>query len=144
MRASAGPSHEWGSGGRGVRATGGARSRILVVEDDADFRDLLMDHLTSSGRVVRGAANGAEALAALGEERSDIGLVLLDLRMPVMDGFELVRRLDAAPRLRVPIVVMTAEHETRLVERHPLVLTVLFKPLDLRRLDALIEASVRA
>lgn len=143
MRASAAPSHGGGAGAHGSPGARRVRPRILVVEDDADFRDLLVDHLTSCGRPVREAADGAEALSALTEERSDVGLVLLDLRMPVMDGFELVRRLDGAKGARVPIVVMTAEHETRRIERHPWVVTVLFKPLDVARLDALVEACLR-
>ena len=121
-----------------------ALGAILVVEDDEDFRELLADHLLASGWAVRCAGNGVEALSEVAQAEGGIGLVLLDLRMPVMDGFECARRLAAMPEPRVPVVIMTAEHETRRVERLPGVVTVLYKPLDATRLDALIEANVRA
>jgi len=137
-----------GAGG-GIRASErvrpGSRTErrtVLVVEDDVDFRELLVDHLIASGRTVRTAGNGAEALAVLADPGADVGIVLLDLRMPVMDGFELCRRLERLGR-PVPIVVMTAEHETRRIERFPWVVAVLYKPLDVVRLDALIDAAAR-
>jgi two-component system OmpR family response regulator len=117
---------------------------VLVVEDDLDFRDLLVEHLVASGRAVRAVGNGAEALAELEERRDEIGLVLLDLWMPVMDGVELCRRLEAQGRPPVPIVVMTAEQDTRRIERFASVRTVLYKPLDVARLDALVDSNVRA
>lgn len=139
-----------GTPGGSVRPTGrpaaglrGGHGIVLVVEDDLDFRELLVEHLVASGRSVRAVGNGAEALAELTERGDEIGLVLLDLWMPVMDGVELCRRLEAQGWPRVPIVVMTAEHDTRRIERFPSVRTVLFKPLDLPRLDALVAANVR-
>lgn len=118
------------------------RKSVLVVEDDADFRELLVDHLVACGRTVQKAGNGAEALAVLSDPCADVGVVLLDLRMPVMDGFELCQRLEALGR-PVPIVVMTAEHETRRIERYPWVIAVLYKPLDVCRLDKLIDTAAR-
>jgi CheY-like chemotaxis protein len=118
------------------------RKTVLVVEDDVDFRELLVDHLVACGRTVRTAGNGAEALAVLADTGVDVGILLLDLRMPVMDGFELCQRLERQGK-RVPIVVMTAEHETRRVERFPWVVAVLHKPLDVVRLDGLIDATAR-
>jgi CheY-like chemotaxis protein len=121
----------------------GGREVILVVEDDADFRELLVEHLVSSGRRVRSASDGEEALDAMVREDGAIGLVLVDLRMPVMDGFELCRRIESSPSLpRVPIIVMTAEHETRNVSASRRVVAVLHKPLELERLDALVDASL--
>ena len=118
------------------------RQTVLVVDDDVDFRELLVDHLAACGRTVRTAGNGAEALAILSDPTANVGVVLLDLRMPIMDGFELCERLEALGR-PVPIVVMTAEHETRRVERFRWVVSVLYKPLDLFRLDKLIDAAAR-
>jgi CheY-like chemotaxis protein len=88
---------------------------------------------------VRTAADGAEALASLGSGTDAIGLVLLDLRMPGMDGFELCRRVDRLPEVAVPVIVMTAEHETRGIAGSRCVVAVVHKPLDLLRLEALVE-----
>lgn len=116
---------------------------ILVVEDDPDFRELLVEHLLGSGYRVRTARDGAEALETMAREDGAIGLVLVDLRMPVMDGFELCRRIEASKRLpRIPIIVMTAEHETHDVGTSRRVIAVLQKPLELERLDALVEANL--
>ena len=117
---------------------------ITPLHPAANQFELLADHLLASGWAVRCAGNGVEALSEVAQAEGGIGLVLLDLRMPVMDGFECARRLAAMPEPRVPVVIMTAEHETRRVERLPGVVTVLYKPLDVTRLDALIEANVRA
>lgn len=115
---------------------------VLVVEDDEDFRDLLVEHLRASGRRVHAARDGVEALRALLRDGGEIGLVLLDLRMPVMDGYELCRRLERLPGVEVPIVVMTAEQETRGIAGASAVVAVLHKPLELERLDALVEAHL--
>lgn len=119
-------------------------SAILVVEDDTDFRELLVEHLAAAGHRVLAARDGAEALDSLADGRHAIGLVLLDLRMPVVDGFEVCRRLDRGqPRAGPPIVIMTAEHDMRDVEAARCVVGVLHKPLDLARLEALVQAHVR-
>lgn len=126
-----------------TRGAGGGAPCILVIEDDDDFRDLLVEHLAASGHRVRAAAEGAEGLEILGRASGAVALVLLDLRMPVMDGFEVCRRVERSRDLAVPIVVMTAEHETREMPACRCVVAVLHKPLELDRLDGLIEAHFR-
>jgi DNA-binding response OmpR family regulator len=120
------------------------RHAILVVDDDDDFRELLVEHLRASGRRVHAARDGAEALALMLREEDAIGLVLLDLRMPVMDGFDLCRRIERWPVRAVPVVVLTAEHETRGIAGSRSIVAVLHKPLDLRRLDAVVDAHLAA
>ncbi|MGI8856065.1 MAG: response regulator [Thermomicrobiales bacterium] len=78
---------------------------ILVVEDTAEIRSLIADMLTDEGYTVECVCNGAEALAAV--ERDAPALVLLDLHMPVLDGWEFSRALTARA-LRIPIIVLTA------------------------------------
>jgi CheY-like chemotaxis protein len=81
---------------------------VLVVEDDQDLRDALRDALVLEGYRVVGVANGAEALRHL-EAGSRPCLILLDLMMPVMDGWEFRRNVLANPTLAdIPVVVMTA------------------------------------
>ncbi len=115
------------------------------MEDDDDFGELLVEHLRASGRRVRWARDGGEALRALERGDGAIALVLLDLRMPVMDGFEVCRHLER-PRARPapPIVVMTAEHEIRDIRGSRHVVAVLHKPIELERLDALLDEHVAA
>jgi two-component system response regulator HydG len=78
---------------------------ILIVDDDADFRELLVEILASQGYLTRQAANAEEALDALTGE--PIHLVLTDQRMPGLDGIELTRRIRAASQ-PPEVIVMTA------------------------------------
>jgi signal transduction histidine kinase/DNA-binding NarL/FixJ family response regulator len=80
--------------------------RILVADDNADMRDYLT-RLLGRHWSVRTTANGEEALQAADEQRPD--LVLTDVMMPRVDGFELLRRLRADPATRdVPVIMLTA------------------------------------
>ena len=78
---------------------------ILVVDDDADLRDFLRLMVTSMGFEVTCAANGQEALNVM--EGHDPDLILLDMKMPVMDGWQFCRALEGRDA-RPPIVVLTA------------------------------------
>jgi CheY-like chemotaxis protein len=83
---------------------------ILVVDDDLGIRSALAAFLEDAGYLVEEAANGREALTWL--ERQHPTLVLLDMRMPVMDGWEFARALRAR-RIAVPLVVMTAARDAQ-------------------------------
>jgi CheY-like chemotaxis protein len=78
---------------------------VLVAEDDEILRETLAETLRLEGYIVAGASDGAEALSAL--ERLHPNVVLLDIQMPVLNGREFARELEARG-LRVPILVMTA------------------------------------
>ena len=79
---------------------------ILVVDDDADFRDGLRLALEMKGYQVEGAANGKEALDRI-EQKPPL-LVLLDLQMPVMNGRELLQKLRGAPDTKeIPVVIIS-------------------------------------
>jgi len=81
--------------------------RILVVEDQEDNRRILRDLLTSAGYEIIQAENGGEALAAAARERPD--LILMDIQLPVLDGYEATRRIKADPALRaIPVIVVTS------------------------------------
>ncbi len=77
--------------------------RILVVEDDRDFRELLLSHLISCGYQVEGASHGEEALSLL--EEKDFSLVLLDLLLPDMNGIEVLRWIKENLSLTEVIVI---------------------------------------
>jgi two-component system, cell cycle response regulator DivK len=81
--------------------------RILVVEDQEDNRRILRDLLTSAGYEIIQAENGEEALAAAARERPD--LILMDIQLPVLDGYEATRRIKADPALHaIPIIAVTS------------------------------------
>ena len=81
--------------------------RILVVEDQEDNRQILRDLLGSADYAMIEAGDGAAAVAVAKRERPD--LILMDIQLPVMDGYEATRRIKADPALRaVPIIVITS------------------------------------
>jgi two-component system cell cycle response regulator DivK len=82
-------------------------NRILVVEDQEDNRRIVRDLLTTTDYEVTEAENGEEALAAVAKQRPD--LILMDIQLPVMDGYEATRRIKADPALRaIPIIAVTS------------------------------------
>jgi CheY-like chemotaxis protein len=84
--------------------------RILVVEDDLPLARLIQVNLESVGFSVRHVVNGREALTAVSEEPPD--LIVLDVVMPVMDGFEVLRHLRADPETAdLPVVLLTARSD---------------------------------
>ena len=91
--------------GKVDRAT---RARVLLVEDNAVNAYLARYVLEDAGFEVEWAANGELGLEAAAARRPDI--ILMDLRMPVLDGYETTRRLKADPALRdVPVLAISAE-----------------------------------
>src|ERR1041385_5664582 len=84
--------------------------RVLAVEDQEDNMQILRDLLVSAGyeiiEIIE-AVNGEEALAAVARERPD--LILMDIQIPIIDGYEATRRIKADPALRsIPIIAVTS------------------------------------
>ena len=80
---------------------------ILVVEDQMDNRQILRDLLGNAGYQLVEAENGEEALAAVAKQRPD--LILMDIQLPVMDGYEATRRIRANPDFKsIPIIAVTS------------------------------------
>lgn len=85
---------------------------VLVVDDDPDVRELFRRTLALDSISIIEAANGAEALTQLRKQKPS--LILLDLMMPVMDGFEFIAEFNLHPQWRdIPVIVITAKHVTR-------------------------------
>ena len=81
--------------------------KILVVEDSDDNRRILRDLFSMAGYDVIEAHDGAEGVAKAAEHKPD--LILMDIQMPVMDGYEATRRIKANPELKaIPIVAVTS------------------------------------
>ena len=81
--------------------------RILVVEDQADNRQILRDLLSTTDYEVSEAEDGVQALAAVARQRPD--LILMDIQLPIIDGYEATRRIKADPVLRaIPIIALTS------------------------------------
>jgi two-component system cell cycle response regulator DivK len=81
--------------------------RILLVEDQEDNMQILRDVLTSADFEIDEAENGVEALAAVAKQRPD--LILMDIQLPIMDGYEATRRIKADPALKsIPIIAVTS------------------------------------
>ena len=91
--------------------TESSATSVLVVEDNSGNREMICRQLTKAGWDVLEAQNGLQALAVLQTQQP--GVILLDLMMPEMDGFELIRQLRAHPQWRsLPIIVLTAKDLT--------------------------------
>jgi len=81
--------------------------RILVVEDQEDNRRILRDLLTNAGYEILDATNGPDAIIAVAAHRPD--LILMDIQLPGLDGYETTRRLKADPALNpIPVIVITS------------------------------------
>jgi two-component system cell cycle response regulator DivK len=81
--------------------------RILVVEDQEDNRQIVRDLLTANDYEMTEAENGQQAVEAAAKERPD--LILMDIQLPVMDGYEATRRIKADPSLSsIPVIAVTS------------------------------------
>lgn len=119
-------------------------AKILLVEDNEENRDALARRLRRRGFEVAIATNGLEGVAMAGSERPD--LVLMDMNMPELDGWEATRRIKAIPEsARVPVIALTAHAlagdrdralEAGCSDYHA-------KPVDMPRLLEQIEAALR-
>ena len=104
--------------------------RVLVVDDDPDIRALLVSVLADDGYEAEAAPNGRDALVALEDFAADV--VILDLMMPVMDGWTFAERMKE--RWDIPIVVLSAAND---VARHGAQIgaaDIVAKPFDLETL----------
>ena len=81
--------------------------RILVVEDQPDSRQIIRDMLTGTDYEITEAENGKEALTAIEKQRPD--LILMDIQLPIMDGYTATNQIKANPALRsIPIIAVTS------------------------------------
>jgi DNA-binding response OmpR family regulator len=118
-----------------------ALGRILVVDDEAPVREVLAEYFATEGYAVEAATSGLEALNAVRGGRAD--LVLLDVRMPGLDGVQVLRRIRELTD-SVPVIMVTANEDVTLA-RETLMLGAfdyVAKPFDFDYLDRAVAAGL--
>lgn len=119
----------------------GARKKVLIVEDSPDVRRLYAIGLNHRGFEVKLAANGAEALDRIETEEPDV--ILLDLMMPIMDGWEVLRRLNPpGGRPCIPVVVISGQLLPPEHINHDCVAGWLAKPITIEQLVEAITVAI--
>lgn len=89
------------------------RKRVLVIDDDAQLRAFVAASLESEGYEVHGATGGMNGLTLADAEPPDV--ILLDLRMPGVDGYEVCRILRQGPKTRqIPVIILTVSEDPHL------------------------------
>jgi CheY-like chemotaxis protein len=123
-----------------VTSEAAGRRFVLVVDDDPDIRESLETVLGLHGHPVATAADGVEAISLLRREDSVPCLILLDLMMPGMNGFQLRAELEADPILSaIPVVIITGAGIMVDDKAESLRAEVLRKPFDLKALLTMVK-----
>jgi len=109
-----------------------APNKVLIIDDCVDMRELLTFLLVSKGYSVDSTGNGEEAIELLNSGKLLPAVILLDLRMPVMDGFGFLNLQKESPRLKnIPVIMMTAENDIVGVRDRFKLQHVLSKPFNM-------------
>jgi two-component system response regulator (stage 0 sporulation protein F) len=118
-----------------------ASGRMLIVDDEAPVREVLSDYFTERGYVVIAAADGEEALAVFVRERPDI--VLLDVRMPGLDGLQVLKRLRAIDP-DVAVIMVTANEDVAIARETLSVgaFDYVAKPFDFEHLNRTVVTAI--
>jgi CheY-like chemotaxis protein len=113
---------------------------VLVVEDDRDIREAVVEVLEDEGYTVSSAGDGQEALDWLSGEEARPDLILLDLMMPVMNGFQFRKeQLERADLAAIPVVVVTADANAKIKAEGLRAAAFVQKPLKIQPLLDLIQ-----
>jgi CheY-like chemotaxis protein len=116
-----------------------AACKVLIVEDDIDTREALTDALKETGFAVEQQSTGAEALEHI-QRHGEPDVILLDLRMPGMDGAQFLERIRD---LRARVILLTGDSSARLI-RFAREAKLLAKPVDLDQLEAAVKEACAA
>ena len=108
---------------------------IMTVEDDTAIREAISEVLTYAGYQVINAIHGQDALDLLDENAAKPGLILLDLMMPVMDGWVFLETISKRPELAtIPVVIVSAVNFETKISQYPNVKEIIRKPIVIDRL----------
>ncbi|MEJ7653333.1 MAG: response regulator [Chloroflexia bacterium] len=113
---------------------------VLVVDDDLDISTIVAEVLELEGYEVRTASNGLEAMEAIHAEQTQ--LILLDIRMPIMDGWQFASNLRDKYNRRIPVVVMTAAPDAKQRAFEVGAEGYIAKPFDIDQLIELVRRYV--
>ena len=117
-------------------------AKILVVDDDEDLRNVVVEVLAEGGHALLEAEHGQAALDLIvAQGLPDV--ILLDMNMPVMNGWKLAEELKARGLWRVPVIVITAAHDAARSAEEIGAASYLGKPFELRALSAAIAEALR-
>jgi len=113
--------------------------RVLVVDDDPSIRRMIMAALRREGYTFNEAANGKEALESMRRDRPDV--VILDLMMPMVSGWDVLRERSSDPELlSIPVIVVSANRSAELASAMDKgICAFLPKPFDIVALTALVR-----
>jgi chemosensory pili system protein ChpA (sensor histidine kinase/response regulator) len=116
--------------------------KILIVDDDSSMRELLENRLRSNGYDVVEASNGVGAFVQTIDEKPD--LILLDVNMPVMDGYKFVQTIRWREQFKdIPILVVSGRLNTRGLFREMGITHFLSKPFRSEELLEMVEESIK-
>ena len=116
-----------------------SRRNILVVDDDAALRNTLIEALEGEGYRTTSASNGLEALERLRGEKTAPAVILLDMMMPVMDGWAFRDEQQRDPQLaEIPVVVFSAQGNVKEMASEVSASAYLKKPVTLKELLAIL------
>ena len=119
-------------------------SPVLIVEDDPDIRETIAQVLEEEGYPSEVASNGKEALAKL-SENARFGLILLDLMMPVMDGWQFRAAMQRDPNMSgIPVVVISADGDVQRKASSIKASGYVRKPVAIHQLLAVVEHYCKA
>ena len=119
---------------------------VVVIDDDAETIIMMERYLTRLGYECKAAQDGEEALKLLRKDAESVGLVLLDMAMPGMSGYEVCREIRADAKLKdLPVVALTASVERKLLKlaRETGVDDILLKPFKRETLQAILQEHFR-
>lgn len=123
-------------------ASGGRPFSVLVVDDDANIRKMIVAALRREGYRFLEASNGREALDLMRSEHPDV--VVLDLMMPMVSGWDVLRERVNEPELsRIPVIIVSANRDPELASAIDKgICAFLPKPFDIGALSALVKSCV--
>jgi len=115
------------------------KKSVLVIEDSDDIQGLLMVLLQAKGYVIECRSNGEDALNYLNGCACLPDVILLDWRMPIMDGSTFLKLKETFPKLKeIPIIVMTGDEKVEFIQES---IDVIIKPLNMKSVLTALERN---